>query len=131
MLYNPNGKRVASDMGFDATPSVQHCAEWPGAYKLEATVKRGSGEVAVAVYAAGGAPTAANPAPVGGDGMPPPDPSLQPHAASPAPAGGDPLVVHIDGQARSLAPGSARVGDVFAGFGDKGKKNDWIDRAAR
>lgn len=127
VLYNPNGKRVASDIGFDPTPTVQHCAQWPGAYKLEATVKRGNGEVAVGVYAAGGgAPATANPAPVGGDGMPPPDPSLQPHAAAPAPAGGDPLAAHIEGQARTLAPGSARVGEFFAGFGDKGKKNDWI-----
>jgi hypothetical protein len=38
VLYNPNGKRVASDIGFDPTPMVQHCAQWPGAYKIEATV---------------------------------------------------------------------------------------------
>ena len=45
-LYNPNGKRVASDNGFDQTPMIRHCAQWPGAYRLEATVKRGSGEIA-------------------------------------------------------------------------------------
>jgi hypothetical protein len=127
VLYNPNGKRVASDIGFDPTPSVQHCAQWPGAYKLEATVKRGGGEVAVQVYAAGGAAAAgANPAPVaGGDGMPPPDPSLQPRAQAPAAPGTDALNAHIEGQAGSLAPGARRVGDFFAGFGDKGAKNDW------
>jgi hypothetical protein len=127
VLYNPNAKRVASDIGFDPTPSVQHCAQWPGAYKLEATVKRGGGEVAVQVYAAGGAAAAgANPAPVaGGDGMPPPDPSLQPRAQAPAAPGTDALNAHIEGQAGSLAPGARRVGDFFAGFGDKGAKNDW------
>ncbi|MGZ3442803.1 MAG: hypothetical protein ACXVDD_24950, partial [Polyangia bacterium] len=111
VLYNPNGKRVASDIGFDPTPSIQHCAQWPGAYKLEATVKRGGGEIAVQVYAAGGSSAATPPPPVGGDGMPPPDPSLQPHTQAPAPAAGtDALNAHIDGQAGALAPGSRRVG---------------------
>jgi hypothetical protein len=123
VLYNPNGKRVASDIGFDPTPSIQHCAQWPGAYRLDATVKRGGGEVAVQVLASGGA-VAVAPPPATGDGMPPPDPSLQPKAAAPA-AAGDALNAHIDGQAQSFAPGAARVGDFFAGFGDKGQRSDW------
>ena len=128
VLYNPNGKRVASDIGFDPTPSLQHCAQWPGAYKLTATVKRGGGEIAVQVYTAGGATAAppADPASQGGAGMPPPDPSLQPKApAAAATPGSDPLNMHVDGQAAALAPGSHRVGELFAGFGDKGAKNDW------
>ncbi|MDB4967659.1 MAG: hypothetical protein JWN44_3348 [Myxococcales bacterium] len=124
-LYNPNGKRVASDIGFDPTPSIQHCAEWPGAYRLEATVKRGAGEVAVQVYVAGGGAAATPPPQATGDGMPPPDPSLQPKAAAPAGAGADALNSHIDGEAKSLAPGAHRVGDFFAGFGDKGQRSDW------
>jgi len=126
VLYNPNGKRVASDIGFDPTPSLQHCANWPGAYRLEATIKRGAGEVAVQVYAAGGGSEVPSPPPVGGDGMPPPDPSLQARA-QPAPApGGDALAAHVDAQAAALAPGSRRVGELFAGVADKGRKNDWF-----
>lgn len=126
-LFDPNGKRVASDLGFDPTPSLQHCANWPGAYKLEAKVKRGAGEIAVQVFAPGGSSAAAPPPPpVGGDGMPPPDPSLQPHAqAAPAP-GSDALAAHIDAQAAMVAPGGHRVGELFTGFGDKGRKNDWF-----
>jgi hypothetical protein len=128
VLYNPNGKRVASDIGFDPTPAIRHCAEWPGAYKLEATVKRGGGEVAVQVFAAGGAAAATPPPQASGDGMPPPDPSLQPKAQPPAggsAAGNDALNSHIDGEAKSLAPGARRVGEFFAGFGDKGQRSDW------
>ncbi len=125
-LFNPNGKRVASDIGFDPTPSLQHCAAWPGAYRLEATVKRGAGEIAVQVFAAGGSSVVVPPPPVGGDGMPPPDPSLQAHAQAAAPAGGDALAAHVDNQAATLAPGSRRVGELFAGMADKGRKNDWF-----
>jgi hypothetical protein len=61
-----------------------------------------------------------------GDGMPPPDPSLQPHAAPPAATPGtDALNTHIDGLAQSLAPRAHRVGDFFAGFGGKGARSDW------
>ncbi len=125
-LFDPNGKRVASDIGFDPTPSLQHCATWPGAYKVEAKVKRGAGEVAVQVLVAGGAATVVPPPPVGGDGMPPPDPSLQAHAQPAAPAGGDALAAHVDNLAATLAPGSRRVGELFAGVADKGRKNDWF-----
>ena len=125
VLYNPNGKRVASDMGFDPTPSLQHCAQWPGAYKLEATVKRGGGEVAVQVYLAGGAAAAPPPPSASGDGMPPADPSLQARPQPSAPAGTDALNSHIDSEATALAPGARRVGDFFAGFGDKGQRSDW------
>jgi hypothetical protein len=127
-LYNPNNKKVASDLGFDATPVVQHCAQWPGAYRLEATVKRGGGEIAVQVYTPGGgsAPVAAPPA-TGAPGMPPPDPSLQPR--QPPPSSGnaaDALNLHLEAQARTLAPGATRVGDFFGGAGDKGQRSDWF-----
>lgn len=124
-LYNPNNKRVASDMGFDATPTIQHCAQWPGAYKVEATVKRGGGEIAVQVYTPGGAPAAAT-APVGAPGMPPPDPSLQARPAAPAGNGANALDGHIDEQARMMAPGAVRVGDFFSGYGNKGQRSDWF-----
>jgi hypothetical protein len=57
--------------------------------------------------------------------MPPPDPSLQAKAQPTPSPGVNPLNQHIDDQAHSLAPGAQRVGDFFAGFGDKGKKTDW------
>jgi hypothetical protein len=124
-LYNPNGKRVASDMGFDQTPTIRHCAQWPGAYRLEATVKRGSGEIVAQVYTpaemAAPAATAAAPA---SDGMPPPDPSFSP---KPQPSSGnaDALNEYIESHAKSLAPGALRVGEFFSGFGDKGQRSDW------
>jgi hypothetical protein len=67
------------------------------------------------------------PAAVSGDGMPPPDPSLQPKAQAPAAGSGgdDALNAHIDGEARGLAPGARRVGEFYTGFGDKGKHTDW------
>lgn len=102
-LFDPNGKRAATDLGFDPTPSVQHCARWPGAYKLEAKVKRGAGEVAVQLFVAGGA-----------SAMPPP------------PSGPDALGAHVDSQAAALAPGAARVGNLYAAMAPKGQKNDWF-----
>lgn len=125
-LFDPNGKRVANDIGFDATPSLQHCATWPGAYRVEAKVKRGAGEVAVQVLVAGGAAAVVPPRPAGGDGMPPPDPSLQPHAAPPPTAGPDALGAHVDSQAAALAPGAQRVGNLYAALAPKGQKNDWF-----
>ncbi len=102
-LHDPNGKRVATDLGFDPTPLVQHCAKRPGAFKLDATVKRGSGEVAVQAYAKAGAAGGADP-----------------------PSGSDALDRHIEAAAQSLVPGARRVGDFLAGGSDKGRRNDWL-----
>jgi hypothetical protein len=124
-LFNPNGKRVASDLGFDRTPSVQHCAQFSGAYRVEAKVKRGAGEVAMQIYAAGAGATMVPPPAPTGDGMPPPDPSLQPAPAALVTPGSDALAGHVDQQAQSLAPGAQRVGAVFSGAGDKGQRSDW------
>ena len=125
-LFNPNNKKVASDLGFDATPVVQHCAQWPGAYRVEATVKRGGGEIAVQVYTPGGA-AVGTPVASAAPGMPPPDPSLRPRPQPlPAGNGADALDTYLEAQARTLAPGATRLGQRFAGAGDKGQRSDWF-----
>jgi hypothetical protein len=51
-LYGPDGKRLVIDVGFDATPQIRYCVRTAAAYRLEATVKRGAGEVLVQLYGA-------------------------------------------------------------------------------
>jgi hypothetical protein len=108
-LFDPANRRVAADLRYDNTPHIYYCASWPGAYRVEAKVKRGAGPAAVQAF------TAAGPQAV------PPPVAAPPQVVDDE----DELGERVDAQAAIVVPGARRVGEIFRGVAMR--ENDHSD----
>lgn len=101
-IYDAQNKKVASDMGFDATPALTYCANWPGKHRFEIVVKSGAGEVAAQVFVQ-------------------PQPASSPQPAVPAANSmPDAITSTIEQSANVAAQGAVRIGDFGRGAGKEG-----------
>ncbi len=152
-LFDPSGRRVASDLETNSTPRLTFCATYAGTYRVEVKVKRGAGEAGVRVFVPGNTPVARSvpppaprvvqpppPPPTAGDSdddYPPPPPPAAPPRYVPAPAPPpapplapaappDALSASVDGIAATRFGGGYRIGDFFRGFAaDEDGRADW------
>ena len=74
-LFDPTGRRVASDLETNNTPRMSYCASFAGTYRIEVKVKRGAGEAGVRVFVPAGTVRPAAPPPARVVQPPPPPPS--------------------------------------------------------
>ena len=127
-LFDPGNQRVALDRHTNNWPRISYCASSPGSYRIEAKVKRGSGEAAIRAYLANGAaqPAApAAPAVIVPTSAPPPVVVIPPPPEGEPDNGPDTLSFAVDQQAQVNAPGYQRVGAIYRGAGMEGGRSDW------
>jgi hypothetical protein len=126
-LFDPGNQRVALDRETNNFPRISYCASFPGAYRIEAKVKRGAGEVALRAYHYSSAPSANAPPPIVIQDVPPPAPIVvipPPPPGEPDP-GPDVLSLAVDQQSGVSAPGYQRLGAIYRGAGSDGSRSDW------
>jgi hypothetical protein len=108
-LWDPSGKRAAEHKPNANTPALHYCPHVGGPFHVQAKVAGGVGEFRLAVYAH------------------PPQTQPKELARRPAagPRGGDPVTALLEAQAKQVAPGYKRVGEVFRGAGGRNSRSDW------
>lgn len=124
-LFDPAGVEIGRDLGADADPTIEHCAEAAGRYTVEARAFEGEGAIGVMVLGAGAAALAAPEAAevsgvlegeLGGRAESvAPDVTLGVLAAELATRGFEPPI--FASRDASIAPGETRTHEIVVGPG--------------
>ncbi len=126
-MWDPTGRRVATDRERDNMPHLTYCATLPGPHRLQVKMFRGEGIFAAGIFqlaVTGGGPVVmqvpAPPAVV----VQAPAP-FAPVQVAPAP-GADYLTARLGELAATFAPGQTPASQVFSGALPRGGRQDFL-----